>query len=229
MAKERLIIWDCDGTLAKSDVPLNLALLRALKVYGIPEFINLDYLNHDCIGLAIPDLIKKIAEDSRIDIPLSVMDEYLVFVPDLLNQHLQVDPDAVRVLFELHNIYDMAVGSNGRTFNVEKTIEAVGLSPVFHKSVIYTPEKAGLSRGKPAPDLFMHIAQDRGYESRDATVFEDSPTGARAGFSANMHVIGTTIYSDHPNDLEAKLRAEGVVQIARSWDQIRELALTRAV
>ncbi|HOO50181.1 MAG TPA: HAD family phosphatase [Alphaproteobacteria bacterium] len=220
MVKNKLLICDVDGTLAKSAVPLNLAFLRALEVYGIPDFIDMHYLNHDCIGLSVPDLVQKISSDAKIDIPPSVMDEYLKFVPDLLKEYLSSDPQAVRVLSKIQEIYDMTAGSNGRTFNVVRTIEAVGLDGIFQENVIYTPEKVGLKHGKPAPDLFLHIARERGFSPLDTVVLEDSPTGVQAGFAANMRVIGTTVYSEKPHVLEANLRAEGVTQIARTWDQV---------
>ena len=156
MVKNKLLICDVDGTLAKSAVPLNLAFLRALEVYGIPDFIDMHYLNHDCIGLSVPDLVQKISSDAKIDIPPSVMDEYLKFVPDLLKEYLSSDPQAVRVLSKIQEIYDMTAGSNGRTFNVVRTIEAVGLDGIFQENIIdasytFTRSAAGqlIEGGRP--------------------------------------------------------------------------------
>lgn len=226
MAKNKLLICDVDGTLAKSDTPLNLAFLKALKKYGAPDFVNLEYLNHDCIGLTISDMVTKISRDCGLYVPLSVMDEYLEFVPDLLKQYVRPDPDAVRVLSKLQSVYDMTAGSNGRTFNVVRTIEAAGLANIFQESVVFTPEKIGLKRGKPEPDLFLHIAQVRGFSPRDTVVLEDSPTGARAGIAANMRVIGTTIYAENQFETEDKLRAVGVTQVESTWDRISALLLS---
>ncbi len=44
--------------------------------------------------------------------------------------------------------------------------------------------------GKPAPDIYLKVAEDLGVEPKNCLVFEDVPNGMRAGKSAGMTVIG---------------------------------------
>jgi pseudouridine-5'-monophosphatase len=46
-----------------------------------------------------------------------------------------------------------------------------------------------LSNPKPAPDIFLLAAARLGVKSEDCVVFEDSPSGVRAGVAAGMKVI----------------------------------------
>jgi beta-phosphoglucomutase-like phosphatase (HAD superfamily) len=47
-------------------------------------------------------------------------------------------------------------------------------------------------RGKPAPDLFLHAANQMGFAPADCLVIEDSIAGVQAARAAGMQVIGFT-------------------------------------
>ncbi len=44
--------------------------------------------------------------------------------------------------------------------------------------------------GKPAPDIYLKVAEDLGVDPKNCLVFEDIPNGMRAGKAAGMTVIG---------------------------------------
>ena len=46
-----------------------------------------------------------------------------------------------------------------------------------------------VSRGKPAPDLFLHVAREMGVAPEHCTVIEDSPAGIAAAKDAGMRVF----------------------------------------
>ena len=47
-----------------------------------------------------------------------------------------------------------------------------------------------VSAGKPAPDIYLKVAEDLGVDPKNCLVFEDIPNGMRAGKAAGMTVIG---------------------------------------
>ncbi len=55
---------------------------------------------------------------------------------------------------------------------------------------IFTAEDA--QRSKPAPDCYIHAAQHFGFEAQDCLVFEDSPSGLRAGHDSGATVVALT-------------------------------------
>ena len=59
---------------------------------------------------------------------------------------------------------------------------------VFHARVC--GDDGQLSRGKPAPDIFLLCAARLGVEPEEATVFEDSANGIAAAKAAGMKVVG---------------------------------------
>ena len=49
-----------------------------------------------------------------------------------------------------------------------------------------------VARGKPAPDLFLHAAEEMGVRAEDCVVVEDSPAGIDAARRAGMRAFAFT-------------------------------------
>ena len=62
----------------------------------------------------------------------------------------------------------------------------VGITP---PPVTITADDKRLKAGKPAPDPFLLAARCLGYDASRCVVFEDSPSGIRAGVAAGATVI----------------------------------------
>lgn len=62
----------------------------------------------------------------------------------------------------------------------------VGITP---PPVTITADDKRLKAGKPAPDPFLLAAACLGFNARNCVVFEDSPSGIRAGVASGATVI----------------------------------------
>ena len=62
----------------------------------------------------------------------------------------------------------------------------VGITP---PPVTITADDKRLKAGKPAPDPFLLAAACLGFNARKCVVFEDSPSGIRAGVASGATVI----------------------------------------
>ena len=62
----------------------------------------------------------------------------------------------------------------------------VGITP---PPVTITADDKRLKAGKPAPDPFLLAAKELGYDAKRCVVFEDSPSGIRAGVASGAIVI----------------------------------------
>jgi HAD superfamily hydrolase (TIGR01509 family) len=79
----------------------------------------------------------------------------------------------------------MAVGSNGVRRNVEATLIATRLRPLF-----YTIVTAGdVNRPKPAPDVYLEAADRMRVIPERVIVFEDSNEGLEAAHRAGMRAM----------------------------------------
>ena len=76
----------------------------------------------------------------------------------------------------------MAVGSNGRRGNVESTLTATGLLPLFDFVVV----ASDVPQGKPAPDVFLEAARLMNVAPDRCVVFEDTDEGLEAAHRAGM-------------------------------------------
>lgn len=62
----------------------------------------------------------------------------------------------------------------------------VGITP---PKVTITACDKRLKAGKPAPDPFLLAAKELGFDAKKCVVFEDSPSGIRAGVASGATVI----------------------------------------
>ncbi len=89
---------------------------------------------------------------------------------------------------ELHDRgHDTCVASSGSHERMRLTLATTNLRPLFEGRVHSADEVA---RGKPAPDLFLFAARQRGHEPASCVVVEDSASGVAAARAAGMLIIG---------------------------------------
>ena len=69
----------------------------------------------------------------------------------------------------------------------------VGIKPPI---VTITADDKRLKAGKPAPDPFLLAAECLGYDATRCVVFEDSPSGIRAGVASGATVIAVCTSHD---------------------------------
>lgn len=177
------LVFDCDGTLVDS-APAHLhSLQQALASLGHtidPEWYSTRH------GLGPDDLLDAYEADSKIE-PLVREDFYRsvneVFLANLhLIEEIRVVTDVARHWF---GVVPMAVASNGVRKNVEATLIATRLRPLF-----YTIVTAGeVKRAKPAPDVYLEAAHRMRVAPERVVVFEDSNEGLEAASRAGMRVF----------------------------------------
>ena len=74
-----------------------------------------------------------------------------------------------------------------------------------------------VKRGKPAPDVFLAVAEKIGIAPADCLVFEDIPQGIRAGLAAGMKVCA--VFDEYSKAQEAEKRTLAHYYID-SYDQV---------
>ena len=83
--------------------------------------------------------------------------------------------------------------------------------------------KEHVTRGKPAPDLYLHAAAELEIDIRRAVILEDSRVGAIGALVSGAMVIGVAA-GRHCLDGHAEmLRAVGVRDVAHSFGEVARL------
>jgi beta-phosphoglucomutase-like phosphatase (HAD superfamily) len=89
---------------------------------------------------------------------------------------------------------------------VRVSLETTDLIRFFEPNLFSASE---VPYGKPAPDLFLHVATKMRVSPSECIVVEDSPTGVAAATAAGMTPIGFVGGSHASSNLAAHLSAAG--------------------
>jgi beta-phosphoglucomutase family hydrolase len=100
--------------------------------------------------------------------------------------------------------FKIAVGSSGPPENVDLLLQSLKIKDVF--DLIITA--AEVQNSKPAPDVFLKVAEELQIIPNHCIVIEDAPVGIKAAKRAGMKVIALTT-THHSSDL---LEANTVVK-----------------
>lgn len=103
--------------------------------------------------------------------------------------------------------------SNGRTLT-EATLEALGVAQLF--DVVRTA--CEVAKGKPAPDVYLLVAQEMGVDPKRCLVFEDVSMGILAGKNAGMRVCAV---DDEFSRYQEEKKRELADYYIHSYDDIK--------
>jgi len=178
-----LIIFDCDGVLVDSEPVANRVFTEALNEIGLR--MTFDEVCETFIGLSMTHCMEIVAD--RLGRPAP--DRFLERLQQRTFEAFRGGLAPVRGVVEALRRIDgpVCVASSGEREKMELTLGLTGLLPRFAGRLFSSTD---VSRGKPAPDLFLHAARSMGAEPAGCAVVEDTPIGARAGRAAGMRVFG---------------------------------------
>ena len=88
----------------------------------------------------------------------------------------------------------------------------VGITP---PPVTITADDKRLKAGKPAPDPFLLAAECLGYDAKKCLVFEDSPSGIKAGVASGATVIA--VCTSHEKE---KIENAGAHYLVENMDKV---------
>jgi len=215
-----LIIFDCDGTLADSELAHNAVLLNQLHDFGLTEYTTQNTMEK-FMGRAITDIVETIETEHQVrflpEHHKAAQDKYGQLLPDFI----RLDPTTRPLLEKLRdNGQKMAVGSNGTRNNVIETIKAAGFDEFFPEDRIFTFED--VKNPKPSPDLYLHVCEVMHTNPRHAVVVEDTVTGAMAGISGNIDTIGY-VGLCHREGQAQRLADIGCKQVISSMNEFADI------
>jgi HAD superfamily hydrolase (TIGR01509 family) len=210
-----LMIFDCDGVLIDSEILSNRAEVDLLKSFGI-EFELGDYMAQ-FVGKSTKDVLKTIEASHNVRLPA----EFRRLAETQIFTAFKTELQAIPGIFELIDSVNTpkCVASSSSLSRLDITLKITGLLDKFSPH-IFSAEQ--VSRGKPAPDLFLFAAEQMQVSPDRCVVIEDSPYGVRAGVQAGMTVIGFTGGSHIQPGHAARLRDEGAIDICSDMSQVSD-------
>ena len=208
-----LIIFDCDGVLIDSEILSNRAEVELLKSFGI-EFELGDYMAQ-FVGKSTKDVLKTIEASHSVSLPA----EFRRLAETQIFTAFKTELQPIPGIFELVDSINIAkcIASSSSLSRLDITLKITGLLDKFSPH-IFSAEQ--VSRGKPAPDLFLFAANRMQASPDRCVVIEDSPYGVRAGVHAGMTVLGFTGGSHIQPGHGLRLRDEGAIEICSDMSQV---------
>jgi beta-phosphoglucomutase-like phosphatase (HAD superfamily) len=213
------IIFDFDGVLIESEHVSSQQVAATLTRLGHPttveealdNFTGLggkDFLDavSAWIGAPVPDGFHaaRTAEDAR------VMQEGVDAVAGAIDFVRALPPTLPR-----------AIASSSRTPWIAAHLAHIGLTDAFGAHLYSGREH--VTRGKPAPDLYLHAAAAIGIDIGRALIIEDSVVGVMGAVASGATVIGLAVGRHCRDGHDAKLRAQGADYVAHSFDDVAAL------
>jgi len=183
LAKMQLIIFDCDGVLVDSESIANPLFYKMLTEYGINISYEESYTSFT--GLSVRTCLSLIEKKFGKVLPKNLTDEYQENVMLALKTDLKPIKGIHSALENIKQPICVASGSSHE--RIRLSLELTGLLSKFEGNIFSASD---VTRGKPAPDLFLHAAQKMGFLPEQCTVIEDSVPGVQAGVAAGMTVLG---------------------------------------
>jgi HAD superfamily hydrolase (TIGR01509 family) len=211
------IIFDFDGVIADSELVANIALAEALTGLGSPHTLE-DALDHYC-GRRWSDCLPLIEERLGRAVP----EDFLVALVDEAVARLSVEVAAIKGVgpfLDAHSHRGRAIASSSAVEWLNACLTRFGLDHHFGDHVY---SAAGIARGKPHPDIYLHVARELGVAAERTLVIEDSPTGVAAGVAAGMTVVGL-LAGGHVRDGHGeRLRAAGAHHLALDYVEVERV------
>lgn len=213
------IILDFDGVLIDSEYEGNRHLAGLLTDLGHPTKVE-EALTH-FTGLSGDDFIAAIEAWIGAKLPPEFHHHRGIEDARALREGVAAVAGAVEFVRALPPRLPKAVASSSTTEWVATHLAHLGLGDAFGKHVYSGREH--VARGKPAPDLYLYVAEQLGVPITGCTIIEDSEVGAKGAVASGARVIGLAAGSHCLPGHDARLRSLGVKDIAHSFADVGRL------
>lgn len=215
-----LVIFDCDGVLVDSEIISANTLIHLLEPLGI--HIDLNHIRNHFIGRSFPKVAALIRSQFKLELPESFEREYRNALLKSFESDLKCTFGINNILQNLSVPYCVATSSSPE--RAARSLEIAGLDSFFHGDIFTASE---VKNGKPAPDLFLHVANKKTVDPAKCLVIEDSLPGIEAAISANMNVIrytgGSQFDEGYLPDIELQQEVTNFDSWAKFFDIVPKL------
>lgn len=182
--KEKLAIFDMDGTLFDTKNVNFAAYSKAIETCGYKVEIDYKYYCDFCNGnnykVFLPQIVPGITAEDMKRVHAIKKDVY----PDYLELAIKND-HLFNMIKLMRTDYTIALVTTASRQNVEDILGAFGVSDVF--DLILTQED--VTKTKPDPQGFLLAMEKCGVSKKNTLIFEDSDTGIEAADKSGANFV----------------------------------------
>jgi HAD superfamily hydrolase (TIGR01509 family) len=186
-ARPALVIFDCDGVLVDTErltVGVESRVLTELGWEMTPEDVVRRWMGRTSQS-QLAELETRLGVERTEEFERRTTAE----LGDVFERELAAVEGVKELVAELHAAgVPTCVASSGTHERMRETLGLTGLYDGFAGRIFSATE---VTHGKPAPDLFLHAAEQMSVAPASCAVVEDSVYGVRAAVAAHMKVYLT--------------------------------------
>jgi HAD superfamily hydrolase (TIGR01509 family) len=212
-------IFDFDGVLLESEFEGNRMLAELLTDLGHRHSVKETFKHY--AGLSGQQFIDAIERRIAAPLPPEFHSRTKERAAEALRDGIEAVAGAVDFVRSLPPELPKAVASSSSTHWICTHLDHLGLADAFGTHIYSGREH--VERGKPAPDIYLHAAQQLGVPIANCVILEDSEVGAIGALASGARVLGIAAGRHCLEGHADALRALGVEDIANSFDEAREL------
>jgi HAD superfamily hydrolase (TIGR01509 family) len=213
------IIFDFDGVLLESEFEGNRQLAELLTDLGHRTSVEEAFKHY--AGLSGRQFIAAIEARIGASLPPEFHRRQKEGAVRALRQGIGAVVGAVDFVQALPPQLPKAVASSSSTRWIRTHLAYLGLANEFGDHVYSGREH--VERGKPAPDIYLHAADQLGIAIGDCVILEDSEVGSTGALASGARVIGLAAGRHCVDGHADALRALGVQDVANSFEEVRTL------
>jgi HAD superfamily hydrolase (TIGR01509 family) len=212
------VIFDLDGVLLESEQSWNAAKEELVRETGgrwredAPTAM---------MGMSSPEWAAYLHDELHVPLDPDAISENVVRrMADGYRRELPLLPGAVESVRALSARWPLGLASSSNREVIELVLELAGLRDAFEAAV----SSEEVARGKPAPDVYLAVAERLAADPAACVAIEDSSNGRRAAAAAEMAVIAVPNPHYPPEEDALALAAEVVAGVGEVTPDLVERA-----
>jgi HAD superfamily hydrolase (TIGR01509 family) len=211
------VVFDLDGVLIDSEPVWEQVRRQYVAEHGgrwRPDS------QQRLMGMSTQEWSTYLATDLGVDVPPDrIARDVVERVAQQYEADLPLMPGAVAAVQRLASRWPLGLASSAARPLIDRVLAATGMGSLFQVT-ISTEE---VPRGKPAPDVYLAVAEWLAVAPAQTVAVEDSSNGLRSANAAGMIVVAVP-HPQYPPAPDALARADLVL---RSLDDLRPETLAR--
>ena len=220
----RLAIFDFDGVIADSEIIALAELQTCLAEYGL--HLSIEALMDRFLGASLASITAALAAHTGAPVPAGFREAWYDRLFARYARELQPVPGILALFDRLEAAgVDSCIASGSSHRRLGFALQCLGLSERFTGRAFSAED---VPEGKPAPDLMLFAAAQRGTAPENCLVIEDATSGVTAAQRAGMRAIGFVggrhLLPCAPRQAD-RLRSAGTFAIAQTHQETGDLLL----
>jgi HAD superfamily hydrolase (TIGR01509 family) len=190
------VVFDLDGVLVDSEPVWEQVRRQVVAEHGGRWQAE---TQRRLMGMSTPEWAAYLSDELGVDLP---PDQVAALVIDRMaaryGDHPPLLPRAVDAVRAVAGRWPVGLASSSPPVLIDAVLAAAGLRRSF--AVAMSTEE--VARGKPAPDIYLAVAERLGFRPNRCAAVEDSSNGLRSAGAAGLQVIAVP-HPRYPVDADA--------------------------